>query len=54
MGIVVDRHRGDVGPVPTFRFDADPDFNLDPNPTSSFTQVEKSAFFWLLFTAMPV
>jgi hypothetical protein len=45
--IVVDRHRVDADPDQTFHFDADPD------PTLSFTQVGKSANFFLLLTAVP-
>jgi hypothetical protein len=41
------RHHFDAEPGPTFHFDAD----LDPYPTSSYTQVWKTDFL-LLFTAM--
>jgi hypothetical protein len=37
---VVDRHRFDADPDPTFHFDGDPD--TDPDPTLSYTQVVKS------------
>jgi len=39
---LMDRHRVDACPDPTFYFDADPD--QDPDPTPSFTHVRKSDF----------
>ncbi len=51
-GSVVDRHRVDADPDPTFRFDADPDpdrheNNADPNadPIPSFHMLENRAKF---------
>jgi len=41
---VVDRHRVDADPDPTFLFDADP----DPDPTSKFYTCWKSDFCYLL------
>ncbi len=37
---VLDRHRFDADPYPTFHYDADP----DPDPTSVYTQVENQKF----------
>jgi hypothetical protein len=52
---VVDRHRFDAAPDPTFHFDSDPDLdwhqnNADPHadPIISFTQVGKLGIFFTL------
>ncbi len=45
---VVNRHRIDANPDPTFHLDAEPD--TDPDPTQSFTHVERSEeFFYFSF-----
>jgi hypothetical protein len=42
----VAQHRFDADPGPTFHFDADLNPDPDADPTSSFTHVEKSEFFF--------
>jgi hypothetical protein len=47
MTSVLDRHRLDSDPDPTFYFDA-----ADPYPTSKCTHVGNQNYFLLLFTAV--
>ena len=56
---VVDWRRFQADPDPNFHVDADPDWhhnNADPRTdlTPGFTLVEKSGFFLLLATALPI
>jgi hypothetical protein len=44
---VLDRHRFDANPDPTFHFD--PDLESDPDPTPSFTHVGESGKKNLIF-----